>query len=76
MAISATIITRDRNTLDEVNINLSYLNPELFPDTGEIPQSSYQALDQAARGICALSNNTYVDTLLNRSESMNEKLDG
>lgn len=76
MSVTATIITRNPSTQDLTNINLSYLNPVLFPETGNIPEQSYRILDEAARAIVAISNNTYVDTLLNRSESTTEKISG
>lgn len=71
-----TVVTRNPDTLEEENINVTYLNPELFPTSGTVPTTSYQKADLAARAFCNLSNNTYVDAIITRSESLTEILAG
>ena len=68
------VITRNPNTLEQEDINVTYLNPELFPTSGAVPTTSYQKADAAARAFCNLSNNTYVDAVITRSESISEIL--
>ena len=76
MAINMTVVTRNNSTLEEENINVTYLNPDLFPTSGTVPQSSYEKAEAAARAFCNLSRNTYVDAIITRSESLSEILDG
>lgn len=76
MATTMTIQTTDNNTGDTQTISVTHLNPALFPESGTIPKSSYQAADTVARSIVRLSNNTYRDTIITRTESVNEILMG
>lgn len=74
MAVSMIVNMRNPVSGETETASLTYLNPELFPTSGEVSQETYQAADTVGRRICALTNNTYVDTIITRTESTTEIL--
>lgn len=76
MATKASMVVQMRNPIDGeiVSCTLTDLNPALFPEDGTISQDNYQKADTVGRRICALSSNTYIDTLITRTESVTEIL--
>ena len=74
MALTMTVITNSPVTNEQETITVTDINPELFPTSGTIPMTSYQAADNVGRKLTALSQNTYVDTVITRSESVTEIL--
>lgn len=74
MATNMTVITRNPETYEEETFTITDINPELFPESGTVPVEVYQAADTVARRFAGLSNNTYVDAIIARSESLTEIL--
>lgn len=74
MALTMTVVTQNPTNSELENINITDINPELFPTSGTIPKTSYEAADNVGRKLTALSNNSYVDTVITRSESVTEIL--
>lgn len=74
MATKASMVVQmmDGTTNEMTTCTLTDLNPALFPDDGTITTENYQKADAVGRRICALSTNTYIDTLITRTESVNE----
>lgn len=74
MATKASMVVQMRNPIDGelVSCTLTDLNPALFPDDGTVTTENYQKADAVGRRISALSTNTYIDTLITRTESVTE----
>lgn len=76
MAANTTMTVQMRSfvTGETVSASLTYLNPALFPQSGETPEAVYTAVDAVGRKISGLTQNSYIDTIISRTESVTEIL--
>lgn len=76
MASKVSISMTARNTNNEtVTTNISNVNPRLFASTDTaILAAAYEFVDTAMRTLNNLTNNTYVDSVVTFSESVNEQI--
>lgn len=76
MASKVSISMAARNTNNEmVTTNISNVNPRLFASTDTaVLAAAYEFTDTAMRTLNNLTNNTYVDSVVTFSESVNEQI--
>lgn len=76
LKVSMVVQMRDPSSGDVITCTVTDVNPAVFSGGDITTQAAYQAADTVGRRICALTNNTYIDSVITTSESATEKLIG
>lgn len=74
-SITMSVVMTD-SSYETVTANVTHVNPALFPSSGNVAEGVYQAADTIGRKIAGLTSNSYVDTIINRTESASSHING